>query len=193
MIQKLIQPKYKGMVSVEEAIFLRRSVRNFKDVKINEEKLSQILWSAYGVTERINNFRSIPSAGATYPLEIYFINYEGLYYYYPKDHSIEIIKKGDLRKQLSNLCLNQNFVSKASLCIIICAVYERTTIYYGQRGLRYVYFEVGHCAQNVCLQTVALGLNSVCIGAFDDKEIKKLLSYPENLEPLYIIAIGEKL
>lgn len=116
-----------------------------------------------------------------------------MYYYYPLEHSVEIIKKGDLRKQLSNACFNQNFISKASLCIIICAVYERTTIYYGERGYRYVYFEAGHCAQNVCLQAVALGLDSVCIGAFNDEEIKKLLSVDEDLEPLYIIVIGEKL
>lgn len=61
MKQKLLQPKYKGIVSIEEAIFLRRSVRNFKDVKINEEQLSQLLWSAYGVTDKKNNFKSVSS------------------------------------------------------------------------------------------------------------------------------------
>lgn len=193
MRQKLVEPRYKGTLSLEEVIKKRRSVRNFKNIKIKEENLSQILWSAYGITDIKNNFKSIPSAGATYPLEIYFINDEGLYHYFSEEHSIEIIKKGDLRKQLSSACLNQDFISQASLCIIICAVYERTTIYYGERGLRYIYFEAGHCAQNICLQSVALGLDSVCIGTFYDKEVKKMLSCPLDVEPIYIVAIGEKL
>ena len=50
--------------------------------------------------------------------------------------------------------------------------------------------EIGHCAQNVHLQAVALGLDSVPIGAFQDRQVKKVLNLPKNIEPLYIIPIG---
>jgi nitroreductase len=55
--------------------------------------------------------------------------------------------------------------------------------------VRYVHNEVGHCAQNIHLQAVALGLGSVPIGAFDDSELKELLELSDE-EPLYIVPVG---
>ncbi len=74
--------------------------------------------------------------------------------------------------------------------IIICAEYSRTTWNYRQRGIRYVFMEVGHCAQNIHLEAVALDLASVPIGAFEDDNVKKVLKLPKKIEPLYIIPIG---
>jgi len=74
--------------------------------------------------------------------------------------------------------------------LIICAEFSRTTWRYGQRGVRYVFIEVGHCAQNVHLEAVALGLSSVPIGAFDDDQVKTVLKLSKKIEPLYIIPIG---
>jgi SagB-type dehydrogenase family enzyme len=61
---------------------------------------------------------------------------------------------------------------------------------YGQRGIRYTHIEVGHIAQNIHLQAVALGLSSVPIGAFSDEKVKEILPLPENHEPLYVIPVG---
>lgn len=63
-------------------------------------------------------------------------------------------------------------------------------LHQAQRGIRYAHIEVGHIAQNIHLQAVALGLGSVPIGAFNDGEVKKILSLPINHEPLYIIPVG---
>jgi nitroreductase len=51
-----------------------------------------------------------------------------------------------------------------------------------------VYIEVGHCAQNILLEAVALGLGGVPVGAYYDEEIKEVLRIKE--EPLYILPIG---
>ncbi|MFX0029421.1 MAG: nitroreductase family protein, partial [Candidatus Hermodarchaeota archaeon] len=61
---------------------------------------------------------------------------------------------------------------------------------YGERGVRYVHIEVGHCAQNIHLEAVALGLASVPIGAFQDNGVKRVMNLPKNIDPLYIIPIG---
>jgi len=61
---------------------------------------------------------------------------------------------------------------------------------YGVRGVRYTHMEVGHAAENIMLQAVALGLGSVPIGAFNDKAVSKLLSLPKEEVPLYIIPVG---
>lgn len=192
MRQKLPLPNYKGKVSLEETIFKRRSIRKFKPVQLSSQQISQLLWSAYGVTDDKNMFKTVPSAGATYPLEIYYLDSTGIYHYIPEEHSVELIVSGDFRKDLVKSALNQNFIYEAAVNILICAVYDRTVIYYGERGYRYVYMEAGHSAQNVCLQAVALGLDSVCVGAFVDNEVKKIFKLPKDVEPLYIISVGLK-
>ncbi|MFC1962454.1 nitroreductase family protein [Chloroflexota bacterium] len=62
----------KGLVSVEEAIARRRSLRDFKDESLDLLQLSQVLWAAMGVTSP-HGFRATPRAGATYPLELFVV------------------------------------------------------------------------------------------------------------------------
>ena len=185
---QLPKPGLKGEKSLEECIYERESVRNYKDKIIELEKISQILWATQG---KKGEKRTVPSAGATYPLEIYVtLKDKGFFHYDIKKHALELITEEDLSKKLAGASLNQYFIAEAYLNVIICAVFSRTTWRYGQRGVRYVFIEVGHCAQNVQLQAVALGLASVPIGAFEDDKVKKVLDLPKKMEPLYIIPIG---
>ncbi|MHA2430836.1 MAG: SagB/ThcOx family dehydrogenase [Promethearchaeota archaeon] len=184
----LPKPELEGGKSIEECIFERESVRNFKDKSIEIEKVSQILWSAQG---KRGYKRTVPSAGATYPLEFYLILKDRGYFHYNfEKHHLEVITEEDLSRKLARACWDQNFIAEAYLNIIICAKFSRTTQRYGQRGVRYVFIEVGHCAQNVHLEAVSLGLGSVPIGAFEDKRVKGVLNLSKDIEPLYIIPIG---
>ena len=188
----LPQPKLKGKVSLEEAIFKRRSQREFQRKDLSLEQIGQLLWAAQGITAKRGgfNFRAAPSAGALYPLELYALTKDGLYHYLPEGHKLENLSEEGLRGDLADAALGQSSVASGALDIVICAVYERVTSKYGQRGVRYVDIEAGHAAQNIHLQAVALGLGSVPIGAFNDDAAKKCLSLPAACEPLYIIPIG---
>lgn len=187
----LLEPDIKGNVTVESAISKRRSVRAFSDKELTLKEIGQLLWSAQGITDR-KGYRSAPSAGARYPLEIYLVKKDGFYKYIPDGHKIKKILGEDLRGDLQAAALSQLSVRTASVDIIICAVYEKVTSRYGDRGIRYTDIEVGHAAQNVHLQAVALGLDSVPIGAFNDDVISKLLQLPDNEAPLYIIPVGHR-
>jgi len=156
------------------------------------EQISQLLWAASGK----NLYRrTAPSAGATYPLEIYLVvgKVEGLdpgiYHYSSSRHSLVSIKEQDIRNRLSASALAQRMIENTPINIIIAADYGRTTGQYGQRGIRYVHMEVGHVGQNISLQANALSLGTVMIGAFDDKQVKEILGI--NEEPLYIIPVGK--
>jgi SagB-type dehydrogenase family enzyme len=189
---KLGQPKEKGSISIEETLHQRRSVRDYKRAPLSLDQVSQLLWAASGK----NLYRrTAPSAGATYPLEIYLVAGEveglepGIYHYFPSRNNLEIIKEEDVRNGLSRAALGQEMIEEAPVSIIIAADYSRTTGRYGQRGIRYVHMEVGHVGQNVSLQTIALRLGTVMIGAFEDQKVKELLGIRE--EPLYIIPVGK--
>lgn len=188
----LPQPKLKGKVSLEEAIFKRRSQREFQRKDLSLEQIGQLLWAAQGITAKRGgfNFRAAPSAGALYPLELYALTKDGLYHYIPEGHKLENLSDRDLRGDLADAALGQGSVASSALDIVICAVYERVTSKYGQRGVRYVHIEAGHAAQNIHLQAVALGLGSVPIGAFSDEGVQKTLGLPKDHEPLYIIPVG---
>lgn len=188
----LPQPITKGKVSLEEAIFKRRSQMEFQRKDLSLEQIGQLLWAAQGITAKRGgfNFRAAPSAGALYPLELYALTKDGLYHYIPEGHKLENLLDKDLRGDLADAALGQGSVASSALDIVICAVYERVTSKYGQRGVRYVHIEAGHAAQNIHLQAVALGLGSVPIGAFSDEGVQKTLGLPKDHEPLYIIPVG---
>ena len=191
-------PNLKGSVSVEEALQRRRSVRSFANLPLTLEEVSQLVWAAQGITDSPTGFRASPSAGATFPLEIYLIagNVKGfsagIYRYRPQGHQLVKITEGDFRVAVATAALGQEALREAPVSLLIAAEYSRTALRYGKRAERYVQMEAGHAAQNVCLQAVALGLGSVVIGAFDDPELKRIARLKEKEEPLYLIAVGRK-
>ena len=195
-------PRTDGTMSVERALANRRSHRDFQDRPISAEQLSQILWAAYGITLPLphpglrGGLRTTPSAGALYPLEIYVIvgNVEGIepgvYRYISEEHKIVRIIDRDVRHELSNAALGQRMVREAPVTLFYSAVFSRMTARYGERGIRYVFMEIGHSAQNVYLQAEALGLGTCAIGAFIDSQVRQVLQLPANEEPLYLMPIG---
>ncbi len=186
----LPEPKLKGEISLEDAIRRRRSKRSYTISELTLEEISQLLWSAQGITDARMGSRAAPSAGALYPLEVYLVKSDGLYRYLPDGHRLERQSTEDLRRPLARAALLQGYVAQAPIDIVICAVYDRVGSKYGDRGVRYTHIEVGHAAQNVHLQAVAMGLGSVPIGAFNDEGVKKVLALPKDHEPIYIIPVG---
>ena len=97
----------------------------------------------------------------------------------------------DLRGALAKASWDQKFIAAAACVFVFSADFERTTEKYGDRGrTRYVPMDVGHAAQNLLLQAVALGLGGVPVGAFDDTAVRQAMALPGNEEPLYLVPVG---
>ena len=196
----LPKPAYKGTVTVEEALKARRTHRSFGSRAVTLKQFSQMLWAAYGVTAK--NFglflKTAPSAGALYPLDIYGVVGEktvetlesGVYHYRPDDHSINLIKKGDLRVGLAERSLQQMWIAEAPFILVITGEYQRSTIKYGRRGVTYTHIETGHVGQNIFLQAEALGLKAGIVGAFNNKQVIKAMGLPASHDPLVIMPVG---
>ncbi|WP_456487259.1 SagB/ThcOx family dehydrogenase [Candidatus Alkanophaga liquidiphilum] len=197
---ELPSPRTTGEMSVEETIALRRSVRRFANEPLTLQELSQLLWAAQGITDPEAGKRAVPSAGMTYPLEIYVAVGEsgvselvaGVFHYSPHEHSLSKVKSGDVRDELCAAAVGQTWVRAAPVSIVIAAVFERTEAKYGERGKRYVFMEAGHAAQNLYLQATALGLGMTVVGAFLDDDVRELLSMPDDHAPLYVVPIGRR-
>ena len=195
-IVRLPPPRFEGPLSVEEALLVRRSVRTFSRDPLTVDDLTQLLWAAQGITHP-QGYRTAPSAGALYPLELYVAVGRmvglpaGFYRYRGREHALEVIGDRDLRPELGAAALHQRPVERAPVVFLITAVYGRMTAKYGERGVRYVDMEAGHAAQNLCLQAAALDLKSVVIGAFQDLPLKRIAVLPASEEPLYLVPVGK--
>jgi len=181
--------------SLEELLRQRRSIRAYSDAPLTQDEVMKLLWAGQGITSA-GGFRTAPSAGALYPLEIYLVagNVDnlapGIYKYNPVKNALTLVREGDVRTSLAAASLGQGSVSDGAIDIVIAAVYERTKVKYGSRGERYVQIEVGHTAQNICLQATALGLGLVTVGAFDDAAVAKVIGMSQDESPLYVIPVG---
>ncbi len=188
-IIKLTKPNTDGSIPLERAMATRRSRRDFLSKPLTLDQISQLAWAAQG-QDTHTSYRTTPSAGATYPLQLLIVTADGLYNYLPTEHSLEKLTDQDLRSDLASAAWGQGFIKAAPLTLVFTARFTRTTKRYGERGIRYVYMEAGHAAQNIHLQAETLGLGSVAVGAFDDTSVSKVLSLPDYLEPIYMVVVG---
>jgi SagB-type dehydrogenase family enzyme len=186
-----------GPVSLESALQNRRSAREYADEPMSLEEVSQLLWAAQGITDE-HGYRTAPSAGALYPLEIYLLVgavdglETGTYKYLPSGHQLSEVSSQDQQDDLYLAALEQDPIRQAPIVIVFAAVYERTQVKYGDRAALYVHMEVGSAAQNVYLQATALDLGTVFIGAFVDEQVETTLSLVEDEQALGLMPVGRR-
>ena len=203
---KLPPPRTDSKTSIEQSLLGRRSIRTYGDEPLTLPEISQLLWAAYGITKKKDSpaflrggFKTAPSAGGLYPLEIYVVagNVTGLpagiYQYKPVAHELAKIAEGDRRCDLRNAGLGQSMIEDAPAVIVYSAVFARTTGKYGKRGReRYVWMDAGHSAQNIYLQAQALDIGVCICGAFNDILVKKVVGMTKEEEPVCIIPVGKR-
>lgn len=193
---RLPKPRYSSDIAVERALRKRRSVREFRNRALTLGEVSQLLWSAQGVTGP-GGLRTAPSAGGLGPLEIDLVagNVKhlaaGVYRYRPDDHAVDLMVEGDVRREIAEDAADQEWMADAPAILSVSAVIDRTRREYGRDARTYVLIEVGHALENACLQAVALGLGSCVIGAFAAGEVRRLLGIDREETPLALLTVGK--
>ena len=189
-IVRLIKPSLTGTVSFEEALTKRRSVRLFATKPLESEHIGQLAWAGQGITEPQRGLRTAPSAGETYPIDLYFATQEGLFVYRPAEHSMEQTSDQDIRGRLAAAASMQESVATAGCNIIVAGSVRKLTNRFRTKARTYMLLEAGHIAQNIQLQAVCLDLGSVTIGGFNTREVGRICRLPRGMEPIYIICVG---
>lgn len=188
-------PTFNGTHSLPQLLQQRRSQREFAPTPLALAQVGQLLWAAQGITAA-GKFRTAPSSGALYPLELYVVAGAvaglpaGIYHYQPHGHRLLPIRSGDRRHALAAAAARQTWIATAPAIIVFGAVPARTAAKYGGRANRYVHIEAGHAAQNLFLQAGDLGLGAAEVGAFDDREIARILQLPRDTMPLLLMPVG---
>jgi len=144
-----------------EVLERRFSCRNFKNKEVEEEKIKRIM-------EAVN---SAPSAGNL------------------QSYKVFIIKDKEKKQKLVDASFGQEFIAEAPVVFVFCADQKQNK--YGERGKKlYCLQDATIAAAYSQLAATALGLGSVWVGAFDEKEVLKVLGDPKQLLPIAIIPIG---
>jgi SagB-type dehydrogenase family enzyme len=184
--------------SIDQAIEKRRSERDFTGKPISLLDLSRLLYYANGITDRRQQLRAAPSAGALYPIELYLaINSieglnRGIYHYSPQDHCLTLIREGDFRHLMMEHALRQEMLAQASVVFALSAISRRSEWRYRERTHRYIFMEAGHIAQNIYLVASSLGLGSCAVGAFDDDGFNKIIGVDGKSETvIYLMVVGK--
>ncbi len=172
-----------GEMSLEQALNRRRSVREYRDVRLSDAVVSQLLWSAQGISDVERGLRTAPSAGAIYPLTAYAVT--------PELQSLRLIESGDFRMEMARAAFNQVWIRRAGLVIVFVADATRMRRRYGENAERFIDLEAGHAAQNVLLTAVSRDLGAVPVGAFDAKILSNVLGLAEDVRPVYMVVVGE--
>jgi SagB-type dehydrogenase family enzyme len=196
---KLPPPGKMGGMPLAQALEVRRTVRRFAARPLEFRQISQLLWSADGVSD-LRGFRTSPSAGGTYPLDLYLVVGEkgvrdlpaGVYHYQVEAHALALLAPGDARAAVARAALHQDWMAQAPVMVAITGQYRRCSARYGDRGVRYTHMEAGNVSQNLSLAAEGLGLGSGIVGAFEDRALAQVLKLPQGHEPLLVIPVGYK-
>jgi SagB-type dehydrogenase family enzyme len=189
-IIRLTKPNLAGTVTFEQALAKRRSVRLFASKPLESAQIGQLAWAGQGITDQQRGLRTAPSAGETYPIDLYFATQEGLFVYRPAEHSLEQTSDQDVRSALAAATSTQESVATAGCNIIVAGSVRKLTSQFREKARTYMLLEAGHIAQNIQLQAVCLDLGSVTIGGFNSKDVIRTCRLTRGLEPIYIICVG---
>ncbi|MDE1838583.1 MAG: nitroreductase family protein [Thaumarchaeota archaeon] len=140
----------------------RRSIRSFKENTIDESQINEIL-------EAIN---LAPSSGGLQTFEIYRI------------------KNKETKDKLALAAKGQTFVAQAPLLLVFCANPSRSVERFGERSQLFSVQDATIAAAYAQLTLHAMGLSTVWIGAFDEKQVSEILDIPKGQRPVAILPIG---
>jgi nitroreductase len=149
-------------MDIKDAIRRRHSIRSFSDKKFPADL----------IYEMIEYANLAPSAGNLQARE--FI----------------IVDDLEIKKRLSIAALDQDFVAKAPVDIVVCVHLDRIASY-GKRGKElYCLQDAAAAIEHILLLAVNYGLGTCWVGAFDESEVSKILNLPSYIRPVTIIPIG---
>ncbi len=193
-------PELKGKESVEAAIATRRSRRTFATTALSLKDLSQLLWSAQGITDPKTGYRTAPSGMSGFPFTVYVVVRNvtglnpGLYQYIPEKNqlgNLNIANAGDLLTAAGV----QAGAQQSPVVFLLSAAPAKTAAKLKTAGadpMTDVLLEAGHIGQNMYLQAESLNLAMVVMGGFDAKKVGTAMKLDVNEETVYIVPVGNR-
>ncbi len=192
-----LPPPIAMTMSLSRALAARRSIRTYADRGLSLGVIATILHAANGLCAPGTPFRTTPSGGGLYPLELYAVAVTpgelapGAYHYDVRGHRLERLPGSDDVATIRDCVFVPETSASVSLVLVVSAVFGRGRIKYGERAYRFALLEAGHALQNVALVSTALAIGMCPFGGFVDDEVNTLLGLDGVDEAaIYLAALG---
>jgi ribosomal protein S12 methylthiotransferase accessory factor len=173
----------------------RKSVRIFSG-KIPFQNIINMLWSAYGEIE--DGRRTVPSAGALYPIQLYFVLLQQTEQLIPAIYRVDLSSPDSIGFNLISKDINRftrsfldpMIMEGAHGVVVINGSFQITADKYGSRSMLFVVLEAGHVAQNINIAATEHNIATVEVGGFKEKLLAESINLPKQYHPLITTIFG---
>ncbi|MEX2454940.1 MAG: SagB/ThcOx family dehydrogenase [Rhodospirillaceae bacterium] len=179
-------PTMEGGMPLMDAISKRRSQRAFSDRLLEPQKLSDLLWAAFGINRPETGDRTAPSWRGSKETDIYVARADGVWLYAPEQHALRRVLETDLREQTGR----QPFAAQAPQVLIYVADRKRMAEAPADSQLLYGHVNSALIAQNVYLFAASEGLATVMLGNVEKDALSAALGLREDQVLTFTQPVG---
>jgi nitroreductase len=170
-----LPPPWKdGGKPLAQAIWARRSIREYADKPVPIEVLSNLLWTACGVNRPASADRTVPSWRHAIESEIFVAAADGAWSYDARAHRLTQVIADDIRAQTGV----QDYVGSAPLNLVYVADGGRLGGASADEKRLWAFTDTGFIGQNVYLFCASEGLATVFRGSLDRARLAQTLQLP---------------
>jgi SagB-type dehydrogenase family enzyme len=188
-----VRPRRWG--SLEQVLAQRRSLRRLATALPSRRLLSRVLQAGHGITGPLGAGPA-PSAGGLQALELYLVVFEtgwlpaGLYHYDRVGHHLAQLVAGAGRGDWERRVPALGHVDGGALLWVMVGDGARVAAKYGPRAVRFLLQEAGHLMQNLCLLSTSLGLATVPLGGYFERDLAHQFQLLRTDLVLYVGVCG---
>lgn len=188
-IVQLPEPQKTGGAALLDCLASRHATREFADVELTDQQLSDLLWAAGGVNRADGRF-VYPTAMNVQDMLIYVVSRAGAFRYDPQGNALVQVASGDSRATAGM----QPFVASAAVNLVYVQDTARWKTLKFEAPAEKVFgfgcVHAGEIAQNVGLYAASQGWANVVRGSYPEAELAKLLGLSEGERILLTQSVG---
>ncbi|MGB3388308.1 MAG: nitroreductase family protein [Pseudaminobacter sp.] len=173
-------------MSLLEALSLRRSIRLYSDKPVEEEKLSTLLWCAFGINRPDSGGHTAPSWHGSVETDIYVADAKGVRKFDPATQATSAVLTEDIRTNTSP----EPFVAVAPVVLIYVADRARMYKASDEEQIQAAHVDAAIVAQNVYLYCASAGLGTCLVGGADKAALARILKLPETQIVTFVQPVG---
>jgi SagB-type dehydrogenase family enzyme len=173
-----VRPRLWGSL---DRVLARRRCRRDLDMTLPPRRvLSRLLQASHSITGPANG-GPVPSAGGLQALELYLVVFAsawlpaGVYHFDRIGHHLSQLIAGADRADWAQRVPSLELVRGGAVLWLLVGDGERVANKYGLRGQQFLLLEAGHLMQNLCLVSESLGLTTVPLGGYFERDIARQL------------------
>jgi SagB-type dehydrogenase family enzyme len=185
-----------GGMPLTDALMARKTIRTLGGAGLTLAEAGQLLWSAQG--ENRPGRRTVPSAHARYPVELYLVTKgsaslaAGVYHYLSAGHQLVPLAPGGPNAVLGDVHGMQSWISAAPAVFVVAGVPTRINPALKGDAVALTYYEGGAAAQCLLLQATALGLDAGTAAGLDMPALGKALKLPADTQVMTVLPVGRE-